>query len=189
MKTPRQILRIALGACLATSVFAQPSDVRVGLVAYYPLEAINSGTTPDMAFTNTLTVVGTPDVGAGKFNNAFTFNGSSSYLTNLHAPDNTATGLPIYRAGSYTIAMWVKGPAQANKYLYAEGNTNTAGSTAGQNPLLILQTGSAVNSSKCDVIIRNDAGTALVNHIFSSTVVFGNYSGRNRVSRAGGCES
>ena len=37
---------------------------------------------------------------------------STIYLTNMHAADNTQTGLPIYAAGAYSIAFWVKGNAQ-----------------------------------------------------------------------------
>jgi hypothetical protein len=175
MKTFPQLLLTALSLAFAISVGAQPPDVRQGLVSYWPLDVNNAGTTPDAAFGNTMTIVGAPTVGAGQFGNAFTFNGSSTYLTNLHTADNAVTGLPIYRAGSYTVAMWVKGAAQTAKFLYGAGNTNVGGSTAGQNPIFIIQTGQlAANNAKLDIIIRNDAGTALINHLFSTTVVFDN---------------
>jgi hypothetical protein len=152
---------------------SQPADIRQGLVAYWPLESHDDVTTPDATpFANTLTLVGVPTVGAGQFGNAFTFNGTSTYLANLHTPDNAITGLPIYRAGSYTIAMWVKGAAQTARYLFSEGNT------ADNDTLLLLQTGQvAANNAKFDVIIRNDAGGipgSLVNHVVSTNVVFDN---------------
>ena len=71
-----------------------------------------------------MTVQGSPTVGPGQaaFSNAFTLNGSSTYLTNLHTSDDTDTGLPIYGAGSYTVAVWVKGPGQTNRYIFSEGS-------------------------------------------------------------------
>jgi hypothetical protein len=163
----------SLGVLTATilSTAAQPTDIRQGLVAYWPLEAHDGAATPDATpFANTLTLAGAPTVGAGRFGNAFTFNGSSTYLANLHTSDNTITGLPIYRAGSYTITMWVKGPAQTARYLFSEGNTTD------NDTLLILQTGqAAANNARFDVIIRNDAGGipgSLVNHVVSTNVVF-----------------
>jgi hypothetical protein len=155
------------------SAAAQPTDIRQGLIAYWPMESHDGTTTPDATpFANTLTLAGAPGVGAGQFGNAFTFNGSSTYLITLHTPDNSTTGLPVYRAGSYTVAMWVKGAAQTAKYLFSEGNTTD------NDTLLILQTGQfATNNNRLDVIIRNDAGTiagTLVNHVVSTNVVFDN---------------
>jgi hypothetical protein len=146
------------------------------MIAYWPLETAADGlTTPDATpYGNNLNIAGAPVVGAGKFGNAFTFNGSSTYLSILHTSDNSATGLPIYRAGSYTITMWVKGAAQTAKYLFTEGNN----SGTNQNVLLILQTGqAAANNAKLDVIIRSDTGATavtLVDHRVSTNVVFDN---------------
>jgi len=164
----RSVLAI-LGLGFVLSVGAQAPDIRQGLVAYWPLESHDGSTTPDVAFINPMSLVGTPTADPGQVGNAFTFNGISTYLINNHAADNATTGLPIYRAGSYTITMWVKGPAQTAKYLFTEGNT------ADNDTLLILQTGqAAANNAKFDVIIRTDAGTALINHVVSSNVVFDN---------------
>lgn len=177
MRTSPQLLLTALSLAFAISAGAQPADVRQGLVSYWPLDVNNAGTTPDAAFGNTMSVVGSPTVAAGQFGNAFTLNGSSTYLTNLHTTDNAVTGLPIYRAGSYTIAMWVKGAAQTNRYLYSEAYTNvTASPTPANpnNPIFIIQTGNAANTSKVDVIIRNDTGGIFINHLVSTTVVFDN---------------
>ncbi|MBI5384839.1 MAG: immunoglobulin domain-containing protein [Verrucomicrobia bacterium] len=173
-----------LGACfvllgLAITAAAQPADIRQGLVAYWPFESTDGATTLDATpFANHLNVVNLSagNFTAGRFANAVTLNGSSTYLTNLHTPEDfPIKGLPIYRAGTYTIAMWVKGAAQTAKYLFSEGNTNTAGSTAGQTPIFILQTGQAAgNNSKFDVIMRNDGNTTLLNHMVSASVVFDN---------------
>ncbi|MEY2408773.1 MAG: hypothetical protein QOF48_1443 [Verrucomicrobiota bacterium] len=172
MKTCLQLLLIALGVSFAAAVHAQPADIRVGLVAYWPLDSISAATTADMAFTNKLNVVGAPVVGPAQYGNGFTLNGTSTYLSNIHTTDNTDSGLPIYKAGTYTIAMWVKGAAQTAKYLFSEGSTAIGG------PLLILQSGQAAgNNTKLDIIVRGDVGSAaatLINHVVSTTVVFDN---------------
>ncbi|HEY0552460.1 MAG TPA: hypothetical protein VGF13_22865, partial [Verrucomicrobiae bacterium] len=150
------------------------ADIRQGLVAYWQMDALDGVNVPDATpFSNHLRAVNITSANfvAGQFSNAVSLNGaatSSTYLTNLHGPDPAITGLPIYRAGSYTITMWVKGPAQTNKYLYSEGSTTS------NNPLLIMQTGTGAGTNKLDVIIRNDANSALLNHLTSSTVIFDN---------------
>jgi hypothetical protein len=172
MKTSLKLSLLAGAVLLALSAGAQPADIRQGLVAYWPLDGADGSTTIDATpFGNHLTLVNLTAgdfTAAGRFGNAVTFNGSSTYLQKDHSPEAyPASGLPVYRASSYTIAMWVKGPAQTAKYLFAEGNvTNNA-------TLLILQTGQqAANNAKFDVIIRADGNTMLLNHIQSSNVVF-----------------
>src|SRR5438132_5869848 len=117
---PRRLLSLVLLTSLAAS--AASAAVTDGLVSYWPLDATNGATTPDAVFTNTLALVGPVTVPAGQVSNAFAFNGSSTYLTNLHSSDRTSSGLPIYPAGSYTVMMWVKGAAQTAKYLFSEAS-------------------------------------------------------------------
>ncbi len=170
--------RLVLSMFLVTAFNVTAADIRQGLVAYWQMEGLNGSFIPDATpFSNNLNVVniGGGNFVAGQVGNAVSLNGSSTLMTNLHTPDPSLTGLPIYKAGSYTITMWVKGAAQTAKYLYTEGNTNVAGSTAGQNPLFILQTGqAATNNAKLDAIIRFDAGANPVNHVVSTNVVFDN---------------
>src|SRR5690242_19541978 len=113
MKKSVPLLSVCAFISAALPASAQPIDIRQGLVAYWPLDVATDGvTTPDATpYANTLGITGAPTVDAGKFGSAFTFNGTSTYLSVSHSPDNSVTGLPIYRAGSYTIAMWVKGAA------------------------------------------------------------------------------
>src|SRR5688572_25642498 len=145
----------------------QAASLREGLVSFWPLETADTGVTPDLASGNTMSIFGNPIVEPGQRGNAFTFDGTTAYLLNSHTPDNSITGLPIYRAGTYSISMWVKGAAQTARYLFSEGNT------ADNDTLLILQTGqAAANNAKFDVIIRNDTGGALVNHVVSTNIVF-----------------
>jgi hypothetical protein len=158
---------------LVLSADGQPADIRQGLVAYWPMETTDGVTTADATvFGNHLSLVGMSagNFVAGKFGNAASLNGSSTYLMMTHGVDDyPAKGLPIYRAGSYTITMWVNGVAQTAKYLFSEGNA------ANNAPLLILQTGQqAANNAKFDVIIRTDGNVTLLNHIQSTNVVFDN---------------
>jgi len=174
MKSVRTaLLVIALGI---VNVLA--ADIRQGLVAYWRMEGLDGLNVPDETpFSNHMRTVNIAagNFVPGQFGNAVQLNGTSTFMTNLHPSDPSITGLPIYKAGSYTITMWVKGGPVAGRYLYSEANTNSGGTTAGQNPIVILQTGqTAATSNKFDVIIRNDAGTALVNHRVSTNVVFDN---------------
>lgn len=170
MKTNRVLFWFGLLGATVRLAVAQPADIRQGLVAYWPLDATDGVITADATpLQNNLTLVAMDPSSfvPGEFGNAGSFNGSSSYLTNLHSSDNAVTGLPVYRAGSYTIAMWVKGAAQTAKYLFTEA------STASTAPLLLLQTGQlATNNTKFDVNIRTDGNVTLLNHVVSTNVVF-----------------
>jgi hypothetical protein len=170
MKNLRPLL--ALCVFISSSAFAG-TNLWTGLVSYWPLDAANSGTTPDIYFGNNLTIVGVPTVVASSRSNAFSFSGSAQYLDITHSTNNTDTGLPIYRGGTYTVAMWVKGAAQTAKYIFTEANNGTfAGSS---NQLFVIQTGNtAGNNAKLDIFIRTDGGTALVNHLVSAATVFDN---------------
>ena len=170
MKTIPRLLAIllVLGASLFNAAAQVSSNqVYVGLVSYWPLDGSPDGvTTPDVTSqSNNLTLFGGPATAPGKFGNAFSFNGTSQYLMISHGLSNTATGLPIYMAGAYSISMWVNGAAQTAKYVFTEANTTTTG------PLFILQTGqNASTNSKLDVIIRG--ASTPVNHQVTSNSVF-----------------
>jgi hypothetical protein len=174
-------VRTALLALLFAAFQATAADIRQGLVAYWQMDGLDGLNVPDRTpFSNHMRAVNITGANfvTGQFSNAVSLNGSSTYMTNLHSPDPSITGLPIYKAGSYTVTMWVKGAAQTAKYLYTEGFTNAPGNppvTTPQNPIFILQTGNAAaNNSKLDVIIRFDGGANPVNHVVSSAVVFDN---------------
>lgn len=157
---------LGLTAVLAFGVQAQANDIRSGLLSYYSFE---TSLTEDSANDNDWTEVNSPTLvttNAGPRGSAVQFNGSNQYLRLEHAFDNAATGFPIYRAGSYTVAMWVKGAPQQGKSVFSEG------SSTANNPLLALQTGPAGLTSKFSVLVRTDGGGALVNNVVSSNVVF-----------------
>ena len=167
----KKITRVALFAFLVASVVASRGAITDGLVSYWPLDANSGGVTPDLSFANTITVQGSPTVGPGQaaFSNAFTFNGTSTYLTNLHTSDNADTGLPIYGAGSYTVAMWVKGPAQTNRYIFSEGSLGHV------NPLLLFRSHTAnPHTNKLSVLLRNNRGQNLIANVVSTNAVFDN---------------
>src|SRR6266498_5612472 len=97
--------RVVSLAVLFATVVAARGAITDGLVSYWPLDATNGNTTPDLSFTNTMTFSGPAVVVAntnlsGQFSNAMQLNGTSTYLTNIHTSDNTDTGLPIYGAGA-----------------------------------------------------------------------------------------
>jgi hypothetical protein len=162
----RRVLSTLFFCAFVAVPIARGADLRDGLVSYWKLDLNDAGTTPDWGVGNHMSVIGNPVVEPGQVGNAFRFDGTSTYLSNRHSPDRLTTGLPIYRAGAYTITMWVKGAAAANKYLFTEASTNS------NNPLLILQSGPATNNNKFDVIIRTDGNAAILNHVQSTNVVF-----------------
>jgi hypothetical protein len=178
MKTLRFLSLLVSGLGLVARLSAQPADVRVGLVGYWPLDGTDSVTTPDASSLalSPMALRNAPTFTAGRFGNAVTLNGTTMCLTNLHSADSTASGMPIYRiGGSYTIAMWVKAAPKVNTVFFGLGATNVGGVTAGQNPIFLLQTGTtANNSNKFDVIIRNNTGGNFLNHVYSTNVVFDN---------------
>lgn len=157
------------GAALLIWLAAAQGAITDGLVSYWPLDANDGGTAADFSFTNPLTIAGAPAVTAGQFSNAFTFNATSTWLTNIHTYESSDTGLPIYGAGSYTIAMWVKGAGQTNRYLFSEGNLGHV------NPVLLFRSGTANPlTNRLSVLLRNNRGQALINNVVSTNAVFDN---------------
>ena len=140
---------------------------RASLAAYWPLDAASGGTTPDLVLGNNLTLYGGPTIASGVISNAFSFNGSSQYLSLPHDPGG-ASGLPLFQLGrACTLVFWVRGTAQTAKYLFAES------STTNNNPLFLLQSGqSAAANNKLDLYLRTTAGSALINHTVSLRPVF-----------------
>jgi hypothetical protein len=162
----KKISRIVPLVILLATVAVARGAITDGLVSYWPMDATNGATTPDLSFANTMSIVGPITNAVGQFSNAMQFNGTSTYLTNIHTFTPVNTGLPAYRSGvGYTVAMWVKGAPQTARYLFAEASSGNA------TPIFIIQTGNAAaNSNKLDVILR-PSGT-LINHVVSTNTVF-----------------
>jgi hypothetical protein len=166
--------RFCLFATLACALIASAVTSRAaltdGLVSYWSMDTTNlDNTVSDISFTNHMSMVGPIASVAGQFSNALSFNGTSTWMTNFHASDRSQGGLPVFNAGSYTIAMWVKGAAQTARFLYTEGNITN------NNPIFAIQSGNAAaNNSKLDVLIRNDRAQVYINHPATTNVVFNN---------------
>lgn len=154
----------------AHTISVSAADIHVGLVSYWPLDVDSGGFTPDVSFTNHLNIFGGATTTAGgQVSNAFVFNGSSQYLSVTHSISNSDSGLPIWGAGNYTIALWVNGAQnQADKYIFTHGNTTNA------NPFFSIQTktgASTTFSNKLDIFLRTTGGTILLNHVKSVSPV------------------
>src|SRR4051812_33959881 len=104
---------VVFAVSLMIAIQAQ-SDVRQGLVSYWPLDTLNGATAPDLAVGNNMTVTGSPSLVPGTNGNAFPFTTSSNYLSIAHGTNNATNGLPILLGGSYTVMLWVKGSPVAN---------------------------------------------------------------------------
>ncbi len=86
-------------ACI--SLHAQPSDIRQGLVAYWPLDSTDGTVTPDMSpFGNSLNLVNmtTANFVPGVRGNAASFNGTSQLLTKIYTAVWTSLGGRIFDA-------------------------------------------------------------------------------------------
>src|SRR5262245_32626472 len=84
VKTPVRALLAGLAALWGGVALAAAADIHQGLVAYWQMEGTDGVTTPDTTpFGNHLRVVGLAagNFVAGKFGNAVSLDGTSTYLT------------------------------------------------------------------------------------------------------------
>jgi len=154
---------VCLGLFLGSLLQVQAYDIRTGLLSYWPF---NSSTTVDAAYTNNFTAVNSPTLvttDPAPRASVLGLNGSA-YLRLDHSSDNSINGLPIRSAANYSILFWVKGGPQTEKYIFAEGSTNS------NTPVFVLQT----LGGKLDVYLRADDGHEQVNFVDSSATVFDN---------------
>ncbi len=170
MKTsPRLVLwSVALG--IASTLFA--ADVRQGLVSYWPLNgmAADWSTTPDVVSGNNLLLFGLDpsSLVAGKRGQAMLFDGASQYAY-FTTPAGEDTGLPISRARSFTVCVWVKGAAnQTDRRVFSESNSNDSNN----NPLVNIGTHNAGTDGTVDLYFRDGAGTAQINHAHSPDTAY-----------------
>src|SRR5687767_6118366 len=114
----RKTLAFATFAAMALQTHA--NDIRSGIVSYYPF---NTSATDDAALTNHFTALpaGTGpalvNTSPAPRDSAIQFNGTTQHLRIDHETSNATTGFPIFRAGAYSVAMWVKGAPQTAKAL------------------------------------------------------------------------
>lgn len=73
----------------------------------------------------------------------------------------------VYNNSTYSVSFFVKGAAQTDATIYAEG------SGSNPTPVLLIGTGNTVgNNNKLSVFIRNDATTSLLSFTISTKTVF-----------------
>lgn len=156
------------------ALIPQPDDVRQGLVAYWPLDGVgeDSVTAPDQTvFSNHLNLVNVDSSNfvQGVHGNAVALNGIDEILSRTF-DGSRATGLPIYGARRYAIAMWVNGlgSSQTDRRVFAEGSANS------NTPLFGFATDSATNppANVMDVFIRTDSSATPVSHRKSTGTPF-----------------
>jgi hypothetical protein len=144
------------------------ANISNGLVAYWPMDTLTNGTTPDIVHGNDLTAVNIVDTNlvAGVHGNSFYFNGSGQYLKRVYT-NTPSVGLPIYTNPVFTIAMWVKGASgQVAHEVFSEANVTNG------TPLYMIGTPSTAGGSAADLFIRNSANVAVVNHKVSGMTAF-----------------
>jgi hypothetical protein len=130
-----------------------------GLVGYWPLDAVNSGTTPDNSGDgNNGTLNGSPSLVTGQIDNALSFNGTSGYVA-----VNGAAG-EISPTGNYSISAWFKSTATGVAEIFGFGNSSNT------TPLSSLSIGAAA-AGGIYFNLRDNSGT---NIQASSTTPFNN---------------
>jgi len=164
------------------SAFGQVTSNQIyqGLISYWPMDVLNTNngivTTPDVVSGLNLTATGGVTIGSGngEFGNAISLDGTTGFLSSTNESpaiptDNLANGLPYFDGQPLTITMWIKAaqPSTTTHYVVAMGSTTNA------NILYVLQTGSAATTeSNLDCIMRNQNGTAVVNHPHTTNALF-----------------
>lgn len=129
---------------------------------------------------------------AGRVGNALSFDGVDD-----HVLIPAASGLPVYDGlgTPFSIAFWVKAPAQADRRVWSEQQ----GAPANAGPLFTLGSGSgsAALNERLRVFVRNDALNNVVNVtsqavVFDDTwhhVVYADHAGRARLYIDGALDS
>lgn len=165
---------LALAAAAALSASA---DVREGLVAYWPMDAVapDGFTTPDLVAGNNLVLynMDASSLVPGQHGQAFSFDGFVQLLA-LRVPAGVDIGLPVSRSPQYTIACWVKGLATdgTGAVMNSDRRVFSESSSQQNNSLVNIGTHNTGADNTVDIFIRNAGGTALVNHYHSPGVAF-----------------
>lgn len=165
-----------LVACLFTALLGGAvllaADVRQGLVAYWPLDAMAAdwATTTDTVSGYDLSLIGLDPAAVvpGKRGNAFVFNGSNQYAyRSMFDPE--IDRLPISKAAQFTVMFWVKGAAkQSDRRVFSESNNLLPDN----DPLVNIGTHNSGTDGTIDLFFRNSAGTAQLNHLHSPGVAY-----------------
>jgi hypothetical protein len=146
-------------------------SISQGLVSYWPLQTINTNTTPnttpdlvsgyDMSLMNmsSANLVPTTNPSNAGLTNAMMFNGTSTYLKYTGGGN-----LPISVSPAFSVLLWVQGyGSQADAKVFAEG------STASTAPATAIGTQSAGANNSLRFYIRNAASTVLLDTSSTNT--------------------
>lgn len=144
--TPRLWIQVNRGGLFQSNAGTTPATANGNVVGYLPDFSGNN-----LTYTSEADNTTRPTLQGIGVNPCIRFDGVNDLLMRT-------SSLGLYSAGSYTIALTIKGNSPAvDSRLFAEGNT------ASNNTLFILaQTTSSVATSS-SALYRNDAGVQLVN--------------------------
>ncbi|MGB1521070.1 MAG: LamG-like jellyroll fold domain-containing protein, partial [Limisphaerales bacterium] len=153
---------VVLGAMMGWLVSFAAMAQSDGLVAYWPLDELRAGATPDVVGDYDLkaTHLDVSDVVAGRHGRAIAFeSGRQTLLSRVH---EVGEELPINQHPSFTLSLWVKvdGRRQNDLRLFSEGNT------VDSNPLFNLGTHSGGADGRLDVYLRQ-SGWPTFGHSYS----------------------
>lgn len=154
-------------ATLVLNNFAPP-NITNSLIAYWPLDTIIGGKSPDLVSGYDLTAVNMTSSGnvvAGRWGNALSFTNATHTI--LQRVDNPGEDLPIYNKPEFSISLWVNGASgQTDRRIWSEG------STGNNNPLFNLGTDHNGGTGRCDNYIRNNTGATAGDHHYSVATPF-----------------
>ena len=163
----RKTKLLVLTAFLFTFFCNISAQLRDGLVAHWPLDAISGETTPDVVngYDMELTNLDDSNVVGGKVGNAFSFSNSDQTL--LKRAHEEGEDLPINQHDSFTISFWAKvqGNGQNDLRVFSESNVD-----GNNTPLFNLGTKNNGSNGTVDVYIRGIGPT--VGHIFTDAEPF-----------------
>lgn len=149
----------------------QAASITNSLISYWPMDAVVGSKTVDLVSSYDMSLVnmtGTNLV-AGKYGNAFQFNGANTLLARTH---NAGDALPIYQYPEFTVSLWVNGPLPTtdirDRRVFSEGSTTNG------SPLFNIGTDNRnppVDGS-VDIYIRRDDGSVDLDHIHSTGIAY-----------------
>src|SRR5688500_16739667 len=159
------VIVAACASALVPNAFSQA--LTNGLVAYWPLDELQAGKTPDVVggYDMEARNLVAGDVVPGTRSNAFSFvNARQTLLVRVHS---AGENLPINKHPAFTISMWTKvnGAGQVDLRVFSEGNTTVS------DPLFNLGTHSTGASGQMDIFIRQ-SGATIVNHLLTTIEPF-----------------
>ena len=142
-----------------------PPDLAQGMVAYWPLDDLAGGKSPDLASGYDMEAVNltAADVVPGRWGQAVRFEAARQTL--LKRLPQAGELLPIYQHPSFSVSLWVRGLPQTDRRVYSEG------STLSTQPLFNLGTQNTGADGTVDSFIRTDSG-ATGNHKYSTAAAF-----------------